>query len=303
MGTVQINRYVWLVNLLKRRSRLSLKEISDLWLHERNGDGKVIDKSRMNKWCNAISELFDYQIVNEKRGEYKYYIENEDALKNDSVREWLFNTMTVHNMLSNNVKLHGRILLESVSSDNKQLETILNAMNDSKMISFTYHSYWKDELEYLEVEPYCLKLAKRRWYVLSHCPQTNVTKAYPIDERIVDLKMLEDKPFKMPKDFSAEEYFSGYFGATAHEGSQQEHVKLKVCGTQVKYFDSLPLHHSQKKTYNCDEYSIFEYDVRPTYDFQQVILSHAPDVVVLEPQSLREEIKWKIEEMIKRYNV
>jgi predicted DNA-binding transcriptional regulator YafY len=71
----------------------------------------------------------------------------------------------------------------------------------------------------------------------------------------------------------------------------------------VKYFRSLPNHHSQKETVICDEYSIFEYDVKPTYDFQQAILSHAPDVVVLEPQSLREEIRWKVEELNKRYNV
>ena len=303
MGPNQIQKYVWLVNTIRRRRMISLKEINHLWVANKFlNDGNEIPRRTLYKWCQAIEEMFGIKIANVGRGEYQYYIKEDDDFRKSSACTWIFNTIAVNNMLLNYKSLQDRILLESVPSGQKHLTEILEAMDNNRMIGFDYHSYWKDEPEHLEVEPYCVKLAKRRWYVLARCPQDSLTKAYPID-RIDELKILDDRPFKMPKDFSAEEYFRDFFGATIHDGSQVEHVKLKVCGNQMKYFRSLPLHPSQIETYKCDEYSIFEYVVHPTYDFQQVILSHAPDVVVLEPESLREEIKWKIEEMIKRYEV
>ena len=303
MGPRQIQKYVWLVETIRRAKMISLKEINRMWINDKFvSDEKEIPRRTFNKWCRAIEILFDIEITNEGGGEYRYSIVNADKFNDSSARSWIFNTIAVNNMLLNYKTLQDRILLESVPSGQQYLSAILEAMNVGKMICFVYQSYWKDEPERLEVEPYCVKLAKRRWYVLTHCPQNDVTKAYPID-RIDNLKILDDKSFKMPEDFSAEEYFRDFFGATVHDGSKVEHVKLKVCGNQMKYFRSLPLHPSQKETYQCDEYSIFEYDVHPTYDFQQVILSHAPDVVVIEPKSLRDEIKWKIEEMMKRYEV
>ena len=301
MGTIQLQKYVWLVDTIRQAKMISLKEINRKWVINRLSNNKEITKKTLQKWIETIGEIFDIEITNERRGEYRYYIENEDQLQKNSANKCLFETISVNNKLLNYKDLHGRILLESVSSADGALTPILDAMQSKKMIAFTYNDYWKDAPEQLEVKPYCVKLAKQRWYVLAHCPLNDYTKAYPID-RISDLKILDDKPFEMPVDFDAEKYFRDYYGATApSNNTPTNHVKIKVFGKQVKYFRSLPKHHSQKEAVICDEYSIFEYDVKPTYDFQQAILSHAPDVVVLEPQSLREEIRWKVEELNKRY--
>ena len=36
---------------------------------------------------------------------------------------------------------------------------------------------------------------------------------------------------------------------------------------------TLPLHHSQKEIYACDDYADFELALRPTYDFYMKLLS------------------------------
>ena len=296
----QMKKYLWLVETIHNASRISYREISDKWAEDHLCD--PLPERTFHTWRIACEEIFGFNIINEKKDNYRYFIENYDEVINgNSFKSVFLNNLAVNDLLLDHWKLRDRILLESVPSGEKHLSPILDAMNTNRMIAFKYNDYWKDTLEYLEVEPYCIKLAKQRWYVLAHCPQTGVTKAYPID-RISELKTLKKKTFKMPEGFSAEEFFRDFFGATAPDSNTKtEHVKLQVGGNQVKYFRSLPKHQSQKETFICDSYSIFEYDVKPTYDFQQVILSHAPDVLVLEPQSLRDEIKWKIEEMIKRY--
>ena len=72
---------------------------------------------------------------------------------------------------------------------------------------------------------------------------------------------------------------------------------------QAAYFRSLPLHTSQKEIEATPDHSIFEYKLKPTYDFEQEILSHREDVEVLEPVSLRETIKQSIMKMAKLYQV
>ena len=297
----QMKKYLWLVETIHNAGRISYGEISRKWAEDHLCD--QLPERTFHKWRIACEEIFGLNIINEKKNDYRYFIENYDEVINgNSFKSLFLNNLAVNDLLLDHWKLKDRILLEHVPSNEQHLSPILTAMNTNRMIAFTYKDYWKDSPENLEAEPYCVKLAKQRWYVLAHCPQTSITKAYPID-RIYDLIILEKKSFKMPENFSAEEYFRDFFGATAPDSNTKtEHVKLQVDGKQAKYFRSLPKHPSQKETFTGEKYSIFEYDVKPTYDFQQVILSHAPDVLVLEPQSLRDEIKWKIEEMIKKYN-
>ena len=63
----------------------------------------------------------------------------------------------------------------------------------------------------------------------------------------------------------------------------------------------LPMHESQQETERTEEYSIFEYRLRPTFDFQQEILWNGEDVEVLEPLWLRKEIAAKIARMWNKY--
>ena len=50
------------------------------------------------------------------------------------------------------------------------------------------------------------------------------------------------------------------------------------------------MHESQKEIEMNDDYSIFTYYLRPTYDFIQELLRNGADMEVLEPQSLRDEV-------------
>lgn len=80
-------------------------------------------------------------------------------------------------------------------------------------------------------------------------------------------------------------------------------IKIKVVTDQVKYIESLPLHDSQVLVERTPEYSIFKYLLVPTYDFRQEILSHGPDMEVLEPEDFRDEIKADIQQMYKNYGL
>ena len=79
-------------------------------------------------------------------------------------------------------------------------------------------------------------------------------------------------------------------------------VQLKVVTDQVKYLESLPLHHTQEKIESNDRYSVFQFQLVPTYDFEQEVLRYGPNVEVLAPDWFREQIADDVKKMTKLYD-
>ena len=70
---------------------------------------------------------------------------------------------------------------------------------------------------------------------------------------------------------------------------------------QVDYVRSLPLHHSQQEVETGDGYAIFQYYIRPSFDFIQQLLWHRENMEVLQPASLRKEVYSILQQLLSRY--
>ena len=148
------------------------------------------------------------------------------------------------------------------------------------------------------MEPYGVQIFQRRWYVLARNPENDTLHTYSLD-RIVSLKK-NDNTFKMPKDFSISDFFSDCFGIIK-DATPKQHIILKANAFQAKYLKTLPLHESQNIVSEDNGCTVFSYDLRPTFDFKQKILSYMGNVEIIEPQSFRNEIKKEIERMREIY--
>lgn len=297
----QIQKYVWLVDIIHRKKHISLKEINRYWINSSLSNGEEIPERTFHKWRIAVEDLFGLIIENERSGEYRYYILNDDEINCGEIQTWLLNTIAVSNIIANNLKLKDRIILENIPSGRKYLSMILDAMRENKVITILYHSYWREDSTVFELEPYCVKLFKQRWYLAAHSISNDKIMIFALD-RITNLSVIDEKNFRLPNNFSSEELFFGCYGVIADFKIKSETVTLQVSGNQSKYFRSLPLHKSQREIFVCEEYSIFEYNIRPTFDFQRELLSYTPYVEVISPAWLRNEIAWKVEAMSRRYN-
>lgn len=300
MASNQINKYVWLVDTICRAGRISFEEINRRWLNDELSEGVELSKRTFHKWRIAVEEMFGLVIENENKGEYRYYIDNEDEVRSGGLRSWLINTISVSNLLINNQSLKERILLEDIPSGQQYLSTIIESIKENKCLRITYKSFWRDEANTFDVEPYCVKLFKQRWYVVACSPCYNKVMIYSLD-RILELRKKETT-FIMPKDFSPEEFFHGCYGVIAGDCTKAETVELQVSVGQANYLRSLPLHSSQRETFHGEEYSVFQYSVRPTYDFMQEILSHGADIEVLSPLWFRRQVADCVKAMNNNYN-
>lgn len=303
-GPNLIRKYVWVLETIHRAKEkgITFNELNEKWVEDDISGGVDLPKRTFNNWRVVISDIFNIDIECNP-GEFRYYIRQKAEFSRNGLRSWLYNTISVSNALLNSQKIKDRILLEYVPSGQDHLYTIIEAMKENRVINITYYSYWKDEEYSFDVQPYCVKLFRQRWYMVGLSTYTYYKKQGPRIYALDRIKSLQttEETFDMPEDWSAEDYFYGCFGIIAEQSVKMETIKLKVKASQANYIRDLPMHESQKETERNDEYSIFEYYLRPQYDFIQELLWHGEDMEVLEPQSLRKEIKEKIKRMLKTY--
>ena len=264
---------------------------------EKNNLKQIIESKIDNKRVYAFERCIEEMFKDEPYGLYKYgYVED---LEKDGLRNWLLNTFSVNNLIHESYPLKQRILFEDIPSGRAFLTPIIEAMREGRIIRFLYQSYWWNEPKMVEAEPYCVKVFKQRWYVVVRNRMHEALRIYALD-RIHSLD-LTDVTFEYPADFDPQAYFDASFGIIVDEECEIEAVQIKVYNNQSQYLRALPLHHTQKEIAKTDDYSIFEYILRPTYDFKQELLSHGDDIEVLSPAWLREEIKKIAGRMYRRY--
>lgn len=293
------NRYIWLVDTIYRAGKITFEEINERWLRNEMSEGEEIPCRTFHNHRKAIEEMFDINIECNKKGGYYYYIENADDMERGGVRNWLLNTFAVNNLINESHKLKQRILFEEIPSGRQYLTPIIEAMRDNAVIKMNYQSYGRSKPHTFEVEPYCVKVFKQRWYVVARNPYYNKLMIYALD-RIRELKVM-DTEFVYPKEFNPQAFFDSSFGIIVDEECDAEMVQLKFFGHKRKYIQSLPLHHSQCEIEGTDEYAIFEYWLRPTFDFCQELLSHGDEMEVLAPQWLRDNLIATLDNMKRIY--
>ena len=299
-GQSLITKYVWVIETIYRRRKISFKELNEIWLRDEISRGVDIPKRTFDNWRYIIWDMFGINIVNENRGDYRYYIENEEDISNNGLRSWIYSTYCVGNALAGCQGIKDRILLEYVPSGQQHLQPIIDAMKENRVLNITYKSFWSEKERTYNVQPLCIKLFRQRWYLVVRYDKPGYSPWVCALDRILMLEKTEET-FTMPKDWDAEEYFDGFIGVLCYDDCKKEIVKIKVSTSQANYLRSLKLHESQEEVERNEDYSIFTYFLRPTYDFIQELLWNGEEVEVLEPQWLRNEMRGRIERMLDLY--
>lgn len=297
---IQLQKYTWLIDTIRQAGKISLEEISERW--ERNkdlSDYKPLSRATFNRWKDAIFSQFGIIISCQRAGGYLYYIENPENIDEDNLKKWMLDSFAVGNLIGENLSLKDRILVNQVPSARDYLAVLLEAMKENHTVSITYCAFGKMKSYTFPIEPYCVKLFEDRWYVLAHNVQYDDIRIYGLD-RIEDLKV-EDRTFKLPKDFSASDFFSSYYGIVTNMNIKPERIVIRVYRDHIPYINSLPLHHSQKLLEDNSEYADFELYLAPTYDFVMRLLHVGAMIEVVSPASLRKTMKGWISDMYNLY--
>ena len=117
------------------------------------------------------------------------------------------------------------------------------------------------------------------------------------------MEAVEELParFDFPTDFSVRTFFRDCYGVLRDPQCEPQRIVLRAYYPFAHYLRTLPLHPSQQELTATPQYADFELYLRPTFDFKQELLAQGREVEVLQPASLREEMKQMVREMMERY--
>ena len=289
--------YIWLVNTIAR-GPVTRAEIDDRWARSSVNDYKTdaIPETTFHRWRNTVELLFDITIKCNSQGEY--YIDEAKEVNFSEWRTRMVNLLAVNSLVKDCKALDDRILFEPVPSGEKYLTTFIEAMRDGTVLEMTYQSFYKPAPSTFPIESYCLKMFRQRWYIVALSRGHNQLRVYSLD-RIKELKPTSEK-YILSADFDGETYFKDTYGVSGME-YQPQPIEIKVVAIEANYFRTLPLHHSQEEIERNENFSIFRYNIIPSFEFTQELLKQGANLEVLSPQWYRDEFAEKIAQMHQIY--
>ena len=293
------NRYIWLLNMLLQEKQMTFEEISRRWQLSNIGDGRSIPLRTFHQHRTAVEELFGVEIRCNTSNGYKYYIANPEVLKNDKTRKWLLNSFNLSNMITAGHNMKDRILFEDIPHGTEYLQTIIDAMQQSKELAIDYQPFYGHRASYT-IQPYAMKAYHQRWYIVGFIKELDAIRNIALD-RLLEISITEQS-FAFPEKFNAEKYYENTVGIFVNDDLSPVKVKLKAYGYQIEYLRSLPLHKSQRETASkYGEFCVFEYKLCLTPELSSQILAMGENVEVLEPIELRDEIMSRLNDCLNRY--
>lgn len=299
MVELLLKRYLWLIDTLRSNGEMSFEEISDRWDNSSvNDNGTVLTKRTFYNHCQAIGTHFGIDIECRRgRGLNLYHIVNPEAIEQNSLTKWAIDSFSLGEQLLSCSSIPEKILLEEIPAGREWLEPILRALKQNISLNIEYENFVGTKYTGL-ICPLCIKLFKRRWYVLSL--NNDKIRIYALD-RIKNMA-LTDKTFSYPKDFVPADYFRDVFGIVAGVERKVENIIIRTYAELPGYLRSLPMHHSQRELESKNGHTDFSMRLVPTFDFIQELLLHREQLEVISPLSLRDEIKALISKMRDRYD-
>lgn len=298
MARNYFNRYIWLIDVIQRSGHITFEDIDRLWQKScLNEYRESYPERTFFNHLKAIYNTFGIEIKCDRS--LGYYIANNEDVESDALKNWMLQSLSLNSVINEGSDMRDRIICEDIPSSQKWLSDVMAGMRDGKKLNMTYQSFQSLEAHNYDIAPYCLKLFKQRWYMLAKSEKYNDLRIYALD-RVLELNTTK-KSFSLPKGFDPKDTFRKLFGVILDNGPVEK-VVIRVAEDQVKYYRTLPLHHSQEEGESGDGYTEFTYRLVPTFDFSRELLSKGENVEVMSPLWLRKEIAKELRRTINMYN-
>lgn len=178
------------------------------------------------------------------------------------------------------------------------INRVHEAAKKKKTLEIVYFAMGRKQETRRRVDPYAVWFFNGAFYLIGHCHLRDDTRIFALD-RIKMLHQLKDC-FEIPDGFSLREYLRPSFGVFQGE---PVHVRIWFDAEVAGYIKEKVWHESQKITPMDDNSVILDVDVAGTDDIKFWIMNWGAKALVLEPDSLRDEILQEAREMSKNYGI
>ena len=176
---------------------------------------------------------------------------------------------------------------------------ILEYIKQRKTMALKYQRFEADEAKEHILHPILLKEYRNRWYLIAMLEKNDHIVIYALDR----VQSFEEAnlPYRFHKHFSAQQYFKHAYGITAFEEAPSL-IVFEASTYQANYIKTQAIHHTQKLIKEDKDKVQFSIEVGVTPELIMDLLSYGDGVKVLQPESLKKEMKRRLEQALKHYS-
>jgi predicted DNA-binding transcriptional regulator YafY len=301
-----ISRYLLILKKLKVRPYASYEDLQKYienqveYLQMRDDNLSVaFSKRTLQRDIKEIRNIFGIDVEFSKTEKGYYIVQSE--MENMNFQRML-ESFDMFNSLKVSQDMSTFILLEKRRPQGTEnLYGIIHAIKNQLQISFNYEKFWDERITYRTVSPYALKEFKNRWYILAMDVKDGQVKSFALD-RLTELEITKYK-FTLPNGYDAESNYRFSFGIISPNSKSPQEIVLSFNTYQGKYIKTLPLHETQQILADDNAELRIKLRLFITHDFIMELLSFGENVIVIQPQSLIDEIKTAHKKAFNQYSL
>ena len=191
------------------------------------------------------------------------------------------------------------------------LGTLFDYISNEVVIRLSYHTFSDETIRKIVFHPYLLKQYNDRWFLLGAADSDMKILNFALDG-IDKVESLPEKKYaECPNDLY--ERFEDIIGVTLYEDRLVEHILFWVSDASKYYIATKPIHESQKQYQGEEEQrlrikykkyeggSFFSIDCIKNYELIRELCSFGPSLVVLSPDTIRDDIISRLKKQIVSY--
>jgi proteasome accessory factor B len=194
--------------------------------------------------------------------------------------------------------LHATTLGKSNYAEKAALiDTLLQAIEERKVVLLTYQSLKATEPVEYELAPYGVAYHKGSLYLIAHSRDHEEVRHFKVDR--IEQVELTDFPFRMPEKFNVADHLANSFGIFQGKGDLQ--VKVRFLPAAARYAQEGTWHTSQKLVKQKDGSVLATFQLSSIEEIKRWLLTFGRQVVVQEPAQLREALRIEAREILNHY--
>jgi predicted DNA-binding transcriptional regulator YafY len=177
------------------------------------------------------------------------------------------------------------------------LRLLGDAVINHRVVEIVYHTLSRRQTSRRQIEPYKLWYFDGTFYLIGHCRLKKEIRIFAVD-RFREI-VVSDEVFDIPAQFNIKSFMRNSFGTFTGEP-----VRMRVWfdPAAAGYVREKIWHVSQKLHERKDGSLVFEAEVAGTQEIKRWVMRFGSKARVLEPESLRVEIRMEAAEMLASYS-
>jgi predicted DNA-binding transcriptional regulator YafY len=180
----------------------------------------------------------------------------------------------------------------------KYITQLFNAIVNKRVLEIKYTPFGQ-ATSVLVFHPYYIKQYNHRWFIFGLNEENNIPTWNLALDRIETIEEISTIYQNNITDW--EFHFSAIYGVSKPFDEEEEEIQLLFSKIQAPYVITKPLHESQKH-YQQEKGLLVKLKLIPNFELEQLILSFGEGVKVLNPESLRSKILFRLEEATIQYD-